>query len=284
MEHRATPIAHAPRPDQESYFVLRQGNIQLRTGFWTIIVESPGMTSIVLSESAKQLQKDVFEVIQDHEGRQHAIWDHIGSGAISLEQFKLFAKYYYYHVLTFRRYIAGLLTAVSDEALQRVLADNLADEYGLYGDISEYENISHPGLYRSFLRSLGVLEATVKECPVLPGYLYYRDFHLALLASPRTVESIGAVVFGMESTTPYRHTRVARGIELLSQKYGSRVDSRFFDEHSALDDHHSLELAQASVSSVAEQHDAVIRGAVLSLDARKVFLDDLLAHIRGCVE
>merc|ERR1712137_1056699 len=92
----------------------------------------------------------------------------MAEGNFTLEQLQVFAKAYWHHVKVFRLYLAGAMTAVTEEeSLQITLTSILADEYGLFpqdGAASDptfqsgvaVPPLSHPSLFRKFMRSLGL--------------------------------------------------------------------------------------------------------------------------------
>merc|ERR1712232_750662 len=92
-------------------------------------------------------------------------------------------------------------------------------------------------------------------------------------------EMLGAVIFGMERTTPHRHSSVQKGIAKFAKRTGVEVDTQFFSEHVAIDEYHNNKLVEpiAHVFSDPTRVQRLKQGIIMSFDARKEFLDGLAA-------
>jgi pyrroloquinoline-quinone synthase len=216
----------------------------------------------------------IRESYADHPGYQHRFWQWFAQGAFDEAGLRRFALAYYQHVRRFRLYVAGALTIAPSEELQAVLAENLADEYGvpLAGRPAAE---SHPEMFRRFMRSLGLTETDWEGDEPIEGIRRFQEVHFALFRGGLVSETIGAVVFGMESSTPYRHGMVLRGLDAFGRRTGRVVDAVFFESHVTGDETHSEELIEVAGPFVEADPDGVMRGARLSFDARRLFLDDL---------
>ena len=218
----------------------------------------------------------------DAPGYRHPLWDFLESAEYDLATLQAFSILYYGHVRNFRRYLAGAITVATDERLQGNLAEILAEEYGRHFNVETQDyGPSHPHLYRQFMRSLGITEAAWTEAPTSDGARYMRDTHFALFRNDLEVEMLGAVIFGMEATTPYRHAKVATGLSIIAGREDLNIDDTFFSRHVEIDPRHGQSL-------ILPIHDWLIetdlvagltRGALISFEARCAFLDEVLAEL-----
>lgn len=217
----------------------------------------------------------------DHPGYQHRFWQWFSTGCFDDTLLRGFARIYYQHVRIFRLYIAGAITIAPSEHLQAVLAANLADEYGLASPNGGADG--HPEMFRRFMRSLGLSESDWQHDRPIDGLQRFQAIHFALFRGGLVPETIGAVVFGMESTTPYRHAKVLEGIERFRRNTQSQrdIDATFFRTHVTGDESHSKQLLEAAMPFIESDPGGVQRGARLSYDAREIFLDDLAAELRA---
>ena len=214
----------------------------------------------------------IYRSFADHRGFRHPFWDWIETGELSLEVLKEFALLYYEHVKYFRQYIARALSVVAKESTQIVLAHILADEYGIS------EEASHPEMYRRFMRSLGLEDRDFADNQPIPGIQHFRRAHFELFSESRTEETLGAVAFGCESSTPYRHGKVIAGIGRVAENHGLAIDDTFFSAHIEIDDKHSS-LLMAELKPLlanARSRERLAEGARISFDAREVFLDGVM--------
>lgn len=222
---------------------------------------------------------DIRRSYADHPGYRHTFWDWFAQADLSAQDIRKFALLYYEHVLRFRLYIAGALTVAPSEALQVAFAEILADEYGvpLAGQPAAD---SHPEMFRGFMRSLGLTQTEWSNNRPLAGIRHFRDVHFALFRGDLVSETLGAVAFGMESTTPYRHGKVLDGLARYSERTGASVDATFFDSHVSIDEVHSAKLYAAALPFFEQDPAGIARGARYSFDAREVFLNDLAHELR----
>jgi pyrroloquinoline-quinone synthase len=211
-----------------------------------------------------------------HPGYRHAFWEWMMLGSFDQEVLKQFALLYYEHVKVFRLYLAGLMTIIPKEEMQIALAKLLADEYGIavHGHGNEP---SHPEMFRSFMRSIGLTESEWNKNHLIEGIEYYRRVHFSLFRGGLTDEAIGAVIFGMERTTPYRHGKVLKGLKIYDERNGTSTDKVFFSAHVMIDPGHNESLIDVAEEwfTRPQKVERLKLGARISFDARKIFLDDL---------
>lgn len=227
-----------------------------------------------MTESGPALLDEIRATYVDHPGYRHWFWDWFAEADLDSDRLKQFALMYYQHVLRFRLYVAGALTVAPSEELQVAFAEILADEYGVHLAGHPAAD-SHPEMFRKFMASLGLTEADWSGGTPIPGIKYFFDAHFAMFRGDLVSESLGAVAFGMESTTPYRHSKVLEGIARYEERSGESLDVTFFSTHVSIDEHHSAMLYEAAMPYFMEDPKGTARGARYSFDAREVFLDDL---------
>jgi pyrroloquinoline quinone (PQQ) biosynthesis protein C len=219
------------------------------------------------------------QVYRGHPGYKHFIWDHMAKGEYDLKFLQQFALHYYEHVRVFRLYLAGAMTAVPIEAFQVKLAEIIADEFGvrLFG---EPDVDGHPELFRRFMRSIGLTEDDWERIPtgknLIPGVAHYKRVHYGMFQT-LPEEIVGAIIFGMERTTPHRHSSMLAGLQKFAARSGIAVDPQFFAEHVAVDDYHNHALIEPLADWFEDPVavDRMKQGALRSFDARLEFLDNL---------
>jgi pyrroloquinoline-quinone synthase len=227
-----------------------------------------------VTEQQAALLDDIRATYADHPGYRHWFWDWFANADLDSSLIKRFALMYYEHVLRFRLYVAGALTVAPSEDLQIAFSEILADEYGVHLAGHPAAD-SHPEMFRKFMASLGLTPADWSGGEPIPGIKYFFDAHFALFRGELVSESIGAVSFGMESTTPYRHGKVLEGLTRYQERSGESLDTTFFSSHVSIDEHHSAMLYDAAMAFFTADPKGIARGARYSFDAREVFLDDL---------
>lgn len=228
--------------------------------------------------SQTDLLDEIRESYEDHPGFRHWFWDWIARADLDEDAMQKFALFYYEHVLRFRLYVAGALTVAPSEQLQIAFAEILADEYGVHLAGHPAAD-SHPEMFRKFMASIGLTEADWSDGQPIRGIQYFFDAHFAMFRGGLVSEGVGAVVFGMESTTPYRHGKVLEAIAKYQDRFGTNVDATFFSSHVSIDEHHSQLLYDAALPFMQTDPAGFARGARYSFDAREVFLDDLGANL-----
>jgi pyrroloquinoline-quinone synthase len=231
-----------------------------------------------VSEVYPGVLDEIRTTYEDHPGYRHWFWDWIAETDLDEARLKRFALMYYEHVLRFRLYVAGALTIAPSEELQIAFAEILADEYGVH--LADHPPAdSHPEMFRKFMSSLGLAADDWSGGAPIPGIKYFFNAHFALFRGVMTSEGLGAVVFGMETTTPYRHGKVLEGLKKYKERFGVAVDDTFFSSHVSIDEHHSSMLYTAATPFITSDPTGFMRGARYSFDAREVFLDDLAEQL-----
>jgi pyrroloquinoline-quinone synthase len=237
-----------------------------------------------LTETELGVLNELLDSFAEHPGFHHEIWDWLAEGTYDLGQLQTFASLYYAHVRHFRKYLAGAITVSTIEATQVALADIVAEEYGCRYNVELQANgPSHPELYRRFMRSVGVQPEDWESVAPIAGIEHFRQVHYTMFQNGEQLPMLGAVMFGMESSTPFRHHRVTTGLEVFAAENNMNIDHTFFSRHVEVDPRHG----QSLLMTVRTWLDSPVsvellrEGAIRSFDARKVFLDEVLERSRG---
>ena len=226
---------------------------------------------------------EIEESFDNNPGFRHPLWDFLEKGEYGLSTLREFSLLYYGHVRDFRKYLAGAITVSTSEFLQVSLAAILSEEYGLhYDQISQRINPSHPDLYRQFMASIGVSQDEWDSREAIQTAIENRKKNFALFQSGLEKEMMGAVIFGMESTTPYRHAKVTTGLKKVESDQRVVIDTTFFSRHVEDDPRHGQSIVFAIREWLCDTESilSLIEGARVSFDARRDFLDDVLSRIQ----
>jgi len=221
----------------------------------------------------------ITESFSEHPGYRHRLWDWLASADYELVALQTFAELYYGHVRQFRKYLAGAITVSSNELVQASLAEILAEEYGRrYDPLLGTYGPSHPDLYRRFMRSIDLVPEDFDCSPPIPSIRAYYDVHYNMFQGGREIETMGAVIFAMESTTPYRHEKVTSGLSKFAPKCDLVIDDTFFSRHVEIDPRHGQSLLMPARAWLDDPIaiTALMKGAELSFDARAKFLDEIM--------
>src|SRR6185503_16810620 len=207
-------------------------------------------------------------LVLGHPVLQHPLWTDLELGYYDREALKLFSVHYYHHVLRTRLYDAAALAACPDERIQAALASILWDEYGA-GDSSR----THPEQFRRVLRAQDIDVAAADRSPRLPELEDYSRIHFGMCRPNTFWEAMGAVGFAMEWPIPYLYEPVVRGYRRIAGL--SDRDLEFFLEHIPTDESHGSLMVDSLTPHLGDEavRDAVIRGAIRSMDARERLVD-----------
>lgn len=207
-------------------------------------------------------------LVLGHPVLQHPLWTDLELGYYDLEALRVFSIRYYHHVLRTRLYDAAALAVCPDERLQSALAQILWDEYGA-GDRAR----THPEQFRRVLAALGIDIPAADRAPRLQELEDYSRIHFDLCRPATFWQAMGAVGFAMEWPIPYLYEPVVRGYRRIAG-LGDR-DLEFFLEHIPTDETHGSIMVEGMTPYLGDPQvqDAVVEGAIRSLDARERLVD-----------
>jgi len=199
-----------------------------------------------------------------HPVLQHPLWTDLELGHYDRDALRLFTVHYYHHVLRTRLYDAAALAACPDERIQAALASILWDEYG-GGDPRR----THPERFRRVLRALDLDVTAADRAARLPELEAYSRLHFGMCRPATFWEAMGAVGFAMEWPIPYLYEPVVRGYRRIAGL--TDADLEFFLEHIPTDETHGALMVDALTPYLGDDavHDAILRGAMRSMDARE---------------
>lgn len=135
--------------------------------------------------------------------------------------------------------------------------------------------LTHPALFRRFLRALGVTPEVVAACEPLPETSHFvREFE-AVCRHGHWLEAMGALGPGTESVVPRIYSAILAGIRRSGEIDPN--DYVFWTIHVHCDEGHgeNILLAIESYLDRPENRQLVERGAMRILDARKIWFDAL---------
>ena len=224
-------------------------------------------------EFLEQLKREVI----GHPALVHPFLERFGEGDVDEEGVRTFAIQYYRHVRVSRLYLAALISNCGyDEKLQLALAEILFDEYGHLNP-----DETHPALYRSFLKALGITEEEWEAPPTIPEIQLYISAHRELTGYPDVRLGLGAMGPASEWPVPPIYVRLTEGLKKATDLQDEALE--IFTSHVTMDVAHARIMMEA-VAPHAEDEEGqkrVREGAMRSLDARSVMFDGLYKAVYG---
>jgi pyrroloquinoline quinone (PQQ) biosynthesis protein C len=159
---------------------------------------------------------------------------------------------------------------VSRGILQREVIDSLVQSR-----TAQLLDLTHPALFRRFLRSLGVSPEVVAAAEPLPETSHFvREFE-AVCRNGHWLEAMGALGPGTESVVPRIYGAILAGIRRSGEVAPS--DYVFWTIHVHCDEGHgeNILLAIEAYLDRVENQQLVRRGVMRILNARKAWFDAL---------
>jgi len=239
---------------------LWEGTMEFHTGLQeeTVLEEKSGDDFLL------QLKDEIFS----HEAVNHPFLKKFSQGNLSEERIKIFALHYYRHAKMFSHYIANIIPRIPHEKDRMLMVKNLMDEYG---NLSPEK--THPALFRKFLKGLGLKKEDWKKFKPIPEVTNFIDRLTMLTRYEPFLIGLGAVGPGVEWVIPAMFKKIVDGIQnSISIK---EDDMEYWTSHIILDVEHG-EAATTILKNYihgAESHDMIKKGAMKSLEARKILWD-----------
>jgi pyrroloquinoline-quinone synthase len=159
---------------------------------------------------------------------------------------------------------------VSHGIVQREVLDEIVQARS-----AQLLDLTHPALFRRFLRSLGVSPDVVAAVEPLPETVHFTREFESVCRSGHWLEAMGALGPGTESVVPRLYGYILAGIrgseEVLPDDY------EFWSLHVHCDEGHgaNILLAIESYLDRPENRQLVMKGAQRVLNARKLWFDGL---------
>jgi pyrroloquinoline quinone (PQQ) biosynthesis protein C len=145
----------------------------------------------------------------------------------------------------------------------------------LQGRTAQLLELTHPALFRRFLKSLGISPDVVAASEPLPETAQFvREFE-AVCRSGHWLEAMGALGPGTESIVPRIYSHILSGIRRSAAMDPN--DYVFWTIHVHCDEGHGENISRAIESYLdrPENQELVLQGAMRVLDARKLWFDAL---------
>lgn len=218
-------------------------------------------------QTAREFLADLHVEIDSHPGVNHLLLNRLATAPFSKEDYRVFAENHIPLVGMFTTYLEVLLLRAPDSEARLWLSKVLVDEYGEGSDGDD-----HATMYGQYLRACGGDPAQkLTEAVPGPAYRFIRTHQQIVRHEPFLV-GLGAVGPGHEWAIPKMFDAIIPG---LRRAGFAEEEIAYFTLHVEQDDDHGawLEEALAGYANTAEAQAQIMRGAMLSLDARKKFWD-----------
>jgi pyrroloquinoline quinone (PQQ) biosynthesis protein C len=140
-------------------------------------------------------------------------------------------------------------------------------------------DLTHPALFRRFLRALGLTPEVLAEVQMLPETAAFNATYEQICRNSNWLEGMGAMGPGTECVVPAIYSQILAG---LSQGgLVSEADRVFWTIHVHCDDGHGRNIVEAMRQHLTDepQRQLVKRGALRVLDARSEWLTGLYRHV-----
>ena len=215
--------------------------------------------------------------IESHPAVNHLLLNRLATAPFSKQDYRVFAENHIPLVGIFTTYLEVLLLRAPDSEARLWLSKVLVDEYGEGSDGHD-----HATMYARFLESAGGEPKEVRKRAVpQPAYEFIRT-HQRIVRDEPFLVGLGAVGPGHEWAIPKMFQAVIPG---LRRARFDEEEIAYFTLHVEQDDDHGawLEEALADYAHTEEAQAQIMRGAMLSLDARKRFWDGVqqaIVHYR----
>jgi pyrroloquinoline quinone (PQQ) biosynthesis protein C len=197
--------------------------------------------------------------------------DRFKTGALTEEEFRLFAVEFYNFARFFPKILVAQLVNTEDETVADELTRVL---YSELGDGSTRHR--HELLYRDFLRSIGLAVHEAMAGSMLPSTRAYIDGMEQLYSSGNHARALGAS-FGLENMAITMWDHLIPGLQRLRKGRYPEMDMTYFTFHRELESTHeaAMEKAVAAIETApglesgrmsSEERDEFRNGMIAVLD------------------
>jgi pyrroloquinoline quinone (PQQ) biosynthesis protein C len=141
------------------------------------------------------------------------------------------------------------------------------------------KDLTHPALFRKFLRSLSLSPETLSSVPPLPETNAFNSTYELICRGGHWLEGMGAMGPGTECVVPAIYSQILAGLTHSNQV--SEGDRVFWTIHVHCDDRHGRNIVDAlrPYMDDPDHRDLVRKGAMRVLDARDQWLSGLYRHV-----
>lgn len=217
--------------------------------------------------AAKTFLSSLRAEIETHPAVNHLFLNRLATGMFSREDYRVFAENHYPLVCVFCSYLERLLVRAPDSESKLWLAKVLVDEYG-----EGSEGHDHSTLYAYFLKSSGGDASSRHALRVPAPATAFIETHRTLVNKEPFLVGLGAVGPGHEWAIPRMFEAVIPGLRRTGY---DEEEIQYFTLHVGQDIDHGrwLEEALERYATTADAQAQIRRGALASLEARRVFWD-----------
>lgn len=140
-------------------------------------------------------------------------------------------------------------------------------------------DLTHPALFRRFLRALGLTPEVLAKVSPLPETRAFAEAYDQICRHAPWLEGMGAMGPGTECVVPAIYSQILAG--LTRSGLSSEADRVFWTIHVHCDDGHGRNIVEAMRPHLVDdtQRAQVRRGALRVLDARGQWLSGLYRHV-----
>lgn len=141
------------------------------------------------------------------------------------------------------------------------------------------KDLTHPALFRKFLRSLSLSPETLSSVTPLPETNAFNAIYEQICRSGHWLEGMGAMGPGTECVVPAIYSQILAGLTRSNQV--SEADRVFWTIHVHCDDKHGRNIMDAMRPYMDDpsHRELVRKGAMRALDARDQWLTGLYRHV-----
>jgi pyrroloquinoline quinone (PQQ) biosynthesis protein C len=215
--------------------------------------------------NAREFLADLRRQVEAHPGVSHPLLSRLSQVPFTREDYAVMGSQHYALVGCFTKYLELLLIAAPDSQAKQWIAKVLVNEYGEGSD-----NQDHAQLYASYLRAAGVPAGRELDTPLHPAVTGFILEHYRICREEPFLVGLGALGPGHEWSIPRMFPPIVRGL----RRAGFREDEiLYFTLHLEQDIDHGLwlEEALARYADTERAQAEILRGTMLSLEARRVF-------------
>jgi pyrroloquinoline-quinone synthase len=216
------------------------------------------------------------EEIAAHPAVHHPFLTQFASEPLTIHQLRSFGLQHYQLVKIFVTYMTNLVPRIPDQDAASLFRSVFDDEFGQHTIFN-----SHPAMYRSFLRSLGLDDADGGRVALLPETSEFIELHLELTRSAHFLCGLGAIGPGHEFSIPTMFDYLVTGLRRSGAV--SEDAMAYFTLHIVEDkDHAKVFNNLLNRYTASDESRRFIRdGAMRSLTARHHFWDGLNRTVFG---
>lgn len=216
------------------------------------------------------------EEIATHPAVHHPFLRRFAEGRPTLQQIRTFGLQHYQLVKIFTTYMTNLLPRLPDPDAAERFRTVFDDEFGQHTIFN-----SHPAMYRTFLKTLGLDDAEWGRVSLLPETSGFIDYHLELTRSGHFLGALGAIGPGHEYSIPTMFTYLVEG--LRASGLVSEDALAYFTLHIIEDKEHAKIFNQLIVRYMGDEESRVIirEGVLQSLNMRGRFWDGVQRAVYG---